>query len=233
MAKAKSRFAGSPSLDKEAKIIVVDDHPLVRKGLAELIEEDPSLTVVGETGSASDAMRMATQLQPDLMVVDISLEDMNGIELIKQIRAYSEQIKVLVSSMHDESLFAERALQAGAMGYLRKTEPPETLVVAIKTVLNGEVFLSTNMTNRMLQRIRGGEQPEESTSVEKLSDRELEVFQLIGQGLTTRDVAERLHLSPKTVETYREHIKEKLQLKNSTELIRHAVWWSLRSSGAV
>jgi len=234
MGKAQQRSGQSSerraSRGEAAKVMLVDDHPLVRRGLVQLVESEPGLDVCCDVGSAGEAIKACQQLSPDLVVIDISLGDMNGLELIKQLTSQHENLKVLVSSMHDESLFAERALHAGAMGYLNKSEAPERVLEAIWSILDGDVFLSTNMTSRMLQRMRRGEEPSEGTSIDKLSDRELEVFQMIGEGLTTREIASRLHLSPKTVETYREHIKEKLKLRNSNELVRQAVCWRLESS---
>lgn len=212
---------------KKWKILIVDDHPIVRRGLVELIEDEPDLVVSGEADDAGDALRMLDSDPPDLCLIDISLKGMNGLELIKQIKARNEEIKMLVSSMHDETLYAERALRAGAMGYINKNEATEMLVSAIRQALEGRVYLSNKMSERLLERVFLGQKKKETWSIDSLTDRELEVFELIGQGLTTRQIAARLHLSPKTVETYRDNIKSKLNLTTSSELVRHAVKWAL------
>lgn len=212
---------------KKWKILIVDDHPIVRRGLVELIEDESDMVVSGEADDAGDALRMLDNDPPDLMLIDISLKGMNGLELIKQVKARNEDIKMLVSSMHDETLYAERALRAGAMGYINKNEATEMLVSAIRQALEGRVYLSNKMSERLLERVFLGQKKRESWSIDSLTDRELEVFELIGQGLTTRQIAARLHLSPKTVETYRDNIKSKLNLSTSSELVRHAVKWAL------
>lgn len=209
-----------------ARILIVDDHPIVRQGLARMIAEEPDLEVCGEAEDASQALRQVTESKPDLVIIDISLKSGTGIELIKQIKARDEQVRMLVSSMHDESLFAERSLRAGAMGYINKQEAADKIIGAIRSVLQGKIYLSSQLTDRVLHRMIGGKHPEGSP-VEGLSDRELEVFELIGSGLTTRQIAAKLHLSPKTVETHRENIKKKLNLVNAIELTRYAVEWVL------
>jgi DNA-binding NarL/FixJ family response regulator len=217
------------SSTRTMRILIVDDHPIVRQGLALLIANEPDLEVCGEAADAAEAIQLLTTARPDLIVVDISLHSGNGIELIKQIKARDEHARMLVSSMHDEALFAERALRAGAMGYVNKAEATEKVLEAIRQVLRGKIYLSPRMTERMLCRAVGSEENLESSPIDTLSDRELEVFELIGQGLTTRQIANKLHLSPKTVETYRENIKSKLNLTNATELTRHAVQWTLEN----
>ena len=214
----------------KTRILIVDDHPIVRQGLSLLIANEPDLEVCGEAADSGEAVRQLTATRPDLIVVDISLHSGNGIELIKQIRSRDPNVKMLVSSMHDESLFAERALRAGAMGYINKAEATDKVVEAIRQVVRGKIYLSPRMTERMLCRAIGTEESLETSPIDNLSDRELEVFELIGQGLTTRQIANKLHLSPKTVETYRENIKSKLNLSNATELTRHAVQWTLENS---
>ena len=209
------------------KILIVDDHPIVRRGLVELIEEQSDLIVCGEADDAADALQMIDENPPDLLLVDISLKGMNGLELIKQLKSRDEDLKMLVSSMHDETLYAERALRAGAMGYINKNEATTTLVNAIRQALEGRVYLSNKMSERLLERVFLGQKKRDGWSIDTLTDRELEVFELIGQGLTTRQIAQRLHLSPKTVETYRDNIKSKLNLGTSSELVRHAVKWAL------
>jgi len=230
--RAKARKISRPSFDGGGKrVVIVDDHPLVRRGLAKLISDQSDLELIGEASDAGEAITLIADEKPDLVVIDISLSDMSGLELIKQVKARDPDVKMLVSSMHDESLYAERALRAGAMGYVNKSEAPDKVIDAIRTVLGGNMHLSSQMTDRMLRRVAHGDDVTESTSIDTLSDRELEVFDLIGEALTTREIAERLHLSPKTVETYREHIKDKLNLKNSNELVQHAVTWKLQQQG--
>ena len=208
------------------RILLVDDHPMVRRGIADVLNREKDLEVCGEAADVAEAMRELERTQPDLVLVDLTLKSGHGIELIEKIKAVDPRVKTLVSSMHDETLFAERVLQAGAMGYLTKQEPPETLLGAIRQVLRGEVYLSPRMTSRLLHRMAvGGSSTEDP--IKSLSNREIEVYEMIGQGLTIQQIAARLHLSPKTIETHREKIKQKLNLKNSTELNRRAVQWVL------
>jgi DNA-binding NarL/FixJ family response regulator len=207
----------------DVRILVVDDHPLVRRGLQQLIEDQPGWQVCGEADRMMDALHLARTTQPHLVVVDLSLKDGSGIELIKEIKSQSPEIRMLIVSNHDDSLYAERGLHAGASGYVNKLEAGDRLVDAIRQVLAGRVYLSPQMTDRLLSRALGAGGDPERSPIEKLTDRELEVFELIGRGMTTRQVAQQLHLSPKTIESYRESIKNKLSLRTSTELIRHAV----------
>jgi DNA-binding NarL/FixJ family response regulator len=211
---------------RKHKILLVDDHPLVRRGLADLIAGEPDLEVCGQASDVAEALEEVERTHPDLVVIDLTLKGGHGIDLIEKIKARSGQVRMLVSSMHDEMLFAERVLRAGAMGYVTKQESPETLLGAVRQVLRGEVYLSARMTSRLLHRVAAGGPPQESP-LEILSNRELQVFEMIGQGLTTLQIARRLELSPKTIETHREKIKQKLNLKNSAELSRRAVQWVL------
>jgi DNA-binding NarL/FixJ family response regulator len=223
MAKARRSNSASPSTQRRIKVFIVDDHPIVRHGLSQVIGQESEFEVCGEAAEASTAFRQIEETKPDLVIVDIMLRDASGLELIKQVKACNDQVKMLVTSMHDETLYAERALRAGAMGYLKKEEAVTKVIEAIRQVLKGKIYLSAAMADHFLHRaLRGGDEPERSP-IERLSDRELEVFELIGRGLTTRQIAERLHLSTKTIETHREHIKTKLQLKNNNELVRQAV----------
>jgi DNA-binding NarL/FixJ family response regulator len=217
----------SPSSPSVAKVLIVDDHPLVRRGLAELVSKEPDLQVTGEAAGASEALGQMQANRPDLVIIDLSLQEGSGLDLIKQIKAIDDSIKVLVSSMHDESLFAERSIRAGASGYIHKEEATEKVIEAIRYVLKGKVYLSEDMSERILHQFAGIEDLPPEGSISKLSNRELEVFGLIGQGLSTRQIAEKLHRSIKTIETYRESIKQKLNLRTSNELIRHAVQWEL------
>jgi DNA-binding NarL/FixJ family response regulator len=223
----RSEVNASAPAAQSARILIVDDHPVVRRGLAELIADEPDMEVFGEAATGAEALKCLDDLQPDVVIVDISLKDSHGIELIKQIKARDDQVKMLVWSMHDESLYAERALRAGAMGYLNKEEPIDRVIEAIRQVLRGHVHLSSKMVEKLLHRAVSGNEPHERSNIETLSDRELEVFELIGQGLTTREIAKKLHLSIKTIETYRENVKSKLDLKTGGELTRHAVQWAL------
>jgi DNA-binding NarL/FixJ family response regulator len=215
-----------PTNRQVARILIVDDHPIVRRGLAQLIAQEPDLDVCGEAADAPEAMQQVSATQPDLAVIDISLKSGNGIELVKQIKAVNDKVKMLVSSMHDESLYAERALRAGAKGFINKEEATTNIIEAIRQILRGKVYLSGRMTERVLQQVVNGD-PVEQSPVDSLSDRELEVFELIGQGLTTRQIANKLHLSVKTIETHRDNIKSKLHLKNGTQLTHRAVRWAV------
>jgi DNA-binding NarL/FixJ family response regulator len=238
MTKAKVRqvigeaVARQSAVKRMGRIMVVDDHPVVRHGLIEIINRSTDMEVIGQAGRASEAAQLIEQLRPDLVVIDISLEDGSGIELIKQIKSRHPEVRMLVNSMHDEKLYAERALRAGAMGYINKEQSMEQIVDAIRQVLKGRVYLSNAMSDRVLHRVISGgvEEEAERSPVQALSDRELEVFELMGKGLTTRQVAAKLHLSPKTVETHREHIKTKLKIVNNNQLLRHAVQWVLEGA---
>ncbi|MEM9702485.1 MAG: response regulator transcription factor [Planctomycetota bacterium] len=208
------------------RIYIADDHPVVRDGYSMLIRREPDLEVCGESGEGAEILRQIDALRPDLCLLDLSLKSGNGLELCKQIRSRFPNVRVLVVSMHDETLYAERVVRSGAGGYISKAEATHQLVHAIRQVLSGEVYLSQRMKERTVARSAGDLQGEGSL-LDKLSDRELEVFEQIGQGRTTREIAEKLSLSPKTIESYRENLKAKLNLANSTELTRHAVHWVL------
>jgi DNA-binding NarL/FixJ family response regulator len=207
------------------RVVIVDDHPVVRLGLRQLLENEPDLELCGEAEGAAEALSVIEETRPDLVVIDISLKNGSGLSLVKQITAQDRTIKTLVSSMHDEALFAERALRAGAMGFINKEEAIDQMVSAMRRVLAGSIYLSPGMTDRVLQSIARGELEGGKVTLEQLSDRELEVFELIGKGLTTRQAADHLNLSVKTIETYRENIKTKLNLENNNELICRAAQW--------
>lgn len=212
--------------DKGKKILIVDDHPIVRQGLRVLIDNEDGLMVSDDAEDASKAMEAIRKLEPDMAIVDISLNGKNGLELIKDIKIRSPHVAILALSMHDESLYAERALRAGARGYIMKEEAPENLCAAIHKVLNGQIYVSEQIATKMvLKSVRGGANTCTS-AIERLSDRELEVLNLIGQGHGTRQIAEKLYLSVKTIETYRAHIKEKLNLKDAVELLYYAIQWA-------
>jgi DNA-binding NarL/FixJ family response regulator len=204
----------------------VDDHPVTREGLARLINHEPDLEVCGEANTAARAISAIEASKPDLVVVDVSLgTGASGLELIKDLVARDLGLRMLALSTHDESLYAERALRAGAKGYVMKQAPTEQVMEAIRKVLTGEIFLSKAMNERMLQKMTGSSVVLLGSEIDQLSDRELEVYRLIGQGRGTRQIAAELHLSVSTVETYRTHIKEKLRLNGAPELVRHAVEW--------
>jgi DNA-binding NarL/FixJ family response regulator len=213
---------------RRAKVLIVDDHPVVRYGLLQMLSNEPDFEVCGEAASAQEALALVDQHKPDIAVVDISLKGTNGIELVKQIHAMRPEARILVSSMHDEKLFAERALRAGANGYINKQVAITEMVGAIRRVLSGKVYLSPPMTERMVERAARFDSDASRSVIQRLSDRELEVFSLLGDGMSTREVALRLNLSVKTIETHRAQIKRKLGLRNSTELIQRAVEWTLR-----
>ena len=207
------------------RIVIVDDHPLFRKGLEQLIQSDSTFAICGEAGNAADAMEVIRKLNPDLAIVDLSLPGANGIELIKNIRAEFSRLPVLVLSMHDESLYALRALRAGADGYVMKHEAMANVIQAIHEVFNGHPYLSPAMAAQVITQFAHRQAEGEVDAVERLSDRELEILELIGKGHEVRQIAKLLHLSPKTVETHRAHIKDKLDLKNSREVARFALQW--------
>ncbi|WP_299460631.1 response regulator transcription factor [uncultured Gimesia sp.] len=219
----------SHSNQQKTRIMIVDDHPIVREGYSRLIEREPDLQVCAEADSKIDAIKKVMQDPPDLIIVDLSLKDGSGLELIKDIKSQFKQIKMLTVSMHDENLFAERCIRAGALGFVNKQQAAEQLIKAIYRVLEGKVFLSSEITERMICRSIGSDNYTDQSPIESLSDRELEVFEQIGHGETTRKIAEKLNLSPKTVETYRENIKHKLNLENATELTRNAIQWVLEN----
>lgn len=207
-------------------IILIDDHPLMRKGLVRTIENEVDLNVVGQMDNAEDALGAIEDLEPDLAIVDISLPGMSGLEFIKHLESRAPDVQSLVVSRHDESLYAERCIRAGARGYLMKQEAGDVIVKAIRKVLNDRIFVSEDINERLLQSMaEGGRERVMQSPLEVLSDRELEVFELTGKGLSTRDIAERLHLSVKTVESYRARIKNKLNLDSANELMKHAVQW--------
>jgi DNA-binding NarL/FixJ family response regulator len=207
------------------RIVIVDDHPLFRKGLQEMIHSDGTFAVCGEAGTAAEAMEVVRKLHPDLVIVDLSLPGANGIELIKNIRAEFSRLPILVLSMHDESLYALRALRAGAEGYVMKHEAMANVIHAIREVFNGRPYLSPAMAAQVITKFAHRQGEGEVDAVERLSDRELEILELIGKGKDVREIARILHLSPKTVETHRSHIKDKLDLKNSREVARFALQW--------
>jgi len=209
----------------QKRILIVDDHPMMRTGLAQLIGSEDDLKVAAEVDNAGQAIDFVSKQKFDLALVDISLPDKNGLELIKDLRALNPDLPILVVSMHDEMIYAERVLRAGARGYIMKQEGGQKFLQAIRQVLSGQIFVSEKMSARILENISGGHSGSAASPVRRLSDREFEVFQLIGQGIGTKDIATRLHLSIKTVEVHRANIKQKLDLDTATELVRYAVRW--------
>lgn len=207
------------------RILIVDDHPLMRKGISQLISNEKDMVVCGEAEDAHKALTAIGATKCDVVILDISLGATSGIELLKNIKVRYPKLLVLVLSMHDETVYAQRALRAGAAGYIMKQEGAERIMVALRKILGGEVYLSERLGNKMLNTLVGGRTSLNGSPIEELSDRELEVFGLIGQGHGTRPIAEKLHLSVKTIESHRAHIKEKLDLKNATELVHHAIQW--------
>ncbi|MEX1011923.1 MAG: response regulator transcription factor [Balneolaceae bacterium] len=210
---------------KEFRVYIVDDHPLMRKGMAMTLQSEVDIDVCGQAETAEKAIGEIGSQKPDAVIVDISLPGMNGIELVKSLIHQLPHLKILVVSRHDEDLYAERAIRAGAKGYLMKLEAGDTLVTALRKVLNGGLWLSEEMGARMIMKMAGGKNSGTQDPIELLSDRELEVFEHIGRGDTTAEIGERLHISVKTVESYRARIKDKLQLDSGNALLHRAVKW--------
>lgn len=206
-------------------ILIVDDHPIFRHGLAQLINQEHDLEVCGEAEDYHSALTCVERLAPDLVIVDITLKNMSGIDLIKDLHRFYRTLPMLVISMHEESLYAERSLRAGARGYIMKQEASESVIDAIRQVLQGRIYASRDVTDRLLTRFVEGQHSTLESPVHALTDRELEVFRLIGEGLGLSEIADRLNLSAKTIGTYRERIKDKLGIKNATELLRYAMKW--------
>ena len=208
------------------KILIVDDHPVVRDGLTSLINHEDDLFVCGETGEAQKALKLISELKPDVVIVDITLGDSDGIELTKDIKARHAKLPVIVLSMHDESVYAERALHAGARAYLMKDTVSDRIITAIRTVLGGEVYVSDMMAKKLLRKLAGNHVDTINAPIDSLTDREFEVFRWIGQGHKNSRIAKRMHLSVKTIETYHSRIKEKLDLANAAELLQYAIKWA-------
>lgn len=211
---------------RKSRILIVDDHPIVRQGLAKLIEQESGLKICGEAEDAPQALERLSRSRADLAIVDLSLKGGSGLELVKKIRARFPRLPVLVLSMHEESLFAERVLKAGGLGYVMKQEAPAKLVTAIRRVLGGDIYVSDKVAERIVRSFVRGRPPKAASPLALLSDRELEVFQLIGRGLGTRQVAKALYLSARTVETYRRRLKQKLALRSAAELVHRAIEWT-------
>ncbi len=223
---------GGPGVGTQprTRILIVDDHAIVRRGLAQLLNGEHDLEVCAEAGTAPEAIRVAATAHPDLAIVDVSLRDESGLELIRDFRAQYPDMPVLVLSMHDERYYAQRALRTGAMGYIMKEEAPDTIIEAIRRVLSGRVYVSAHIADSMLAQLAGRKNDVSESPVTQLSNRELQVLQLIGKGLGTREVASRLNLSVKTVDNHRDRIKAKLGLKNANALVQFAIRWTLEGS---
>jgi DNA-binding NarL/FixJ family response regulator len=224
--------AGELTTKKKKTVLVVDDHPIVRQGLALLINQEVDLAVCGVAEEMHSGLRAIQAARPDIVILDISLNGPDGLEMLKNIRISSPRLPVLILSMHDESIYAERALRAGANGYIMKQEATEKVLVALRRILSGEIYVSDRVSNHMLQHYVRGANLAEHSSLAELTNRELEVFRLIGEGHGTRQIAEALHLSIKTVESYQAHIKEKLSLRTARELVQHAIQWNVTEKSA-
>ena len=223
--KADTPLKPAASTPARRRVLLVDDHPFMRAGLRQLIDRQPDLIVCGEASNPAEAFQQLARGVPDLILTDLTMPGRGGIEFLRDLRAAHEALPILVVSMHDEGVYAERALRAGARGYIMKEAGGENLLAAIRRVLGGEVYVSPRMSARILDAVSARRPRGSRSPIEQLTDREFEVFQLIGQGKSTRDIAAELHLSPKTVDVHRGHIKEKLGLRDVTALIRHAVRW--------
>jgi len=219
-------------MSDKARIFIVDDHPIVRQGLTQLISQETDLCVCGEAEGAPAALQAITKLRPDVVIVDISLKEGDGIDLIKSIRARHDDIRILVLSMHEEMFIVERALRAGASGYLPKQEASDKVLTAIRGILAGHLYVSESLSPKLMVRLLGGKSARGEDAIARLSDRELQVFQRIGEGMGTQEIAGAMNLSVKTIETYREHIKEKLGLKDARQLMQYAIRWNLTRQGS-
>lgn len=215
--------------NRTTRILIVDDHPIVREGLNSLLSKQPDFEICGEADDVAHALSLVAETKPHVVTIDISLKSGSGLELIRRITESDRSIKLVACSLYDETLYAERALNAGALGYVNKHEATRTIVKAIRQVLDGKVYLSDRMSERLAQRLIGKRGKVERPTVETLTDRELQVFQMIGNGLTTPEIARKLHLGIKTVETHRRRIKDKLKLKNTAQLARDAAQWVLEN----
>jgi DNA-binding NarL/FixJ family response regulator len=212
----------------KVRVLLVDDHPMIRQGLADLINDEPNMEICGEAGTCREGLELIATLKPNLAIIDISLGDGDGIVLIKDIRARSPQVHLLVLSMHDELVYAQRAIRAGAAGYVMKAEAAETVMAAIRCILAGKIYISVKVTNQMLRSIRAGYTADQSgkAPIERLTDRELQLLRLLGAGLKVREISRQLFISSKTVESHRVNIKRKLSLDTSAELLRFAIQYS-------
>jgi len=217
----KTKSAATPA---KKKVFIVDDHPITRLGLVETLNREPDLTVCGQAGTAREAIEAIGRLKPDVLLMDLTLPDKEGLEFIKDLQALHPELPVLVCSMHDEAFYASRVLRAGGRGYVMKSEGPEKIVAALRTVLDGQIALSPQMSARLLEAY-SGKRKGSGVPEDKLTDRELEVLRLFGEGWSTEEIGQKLHLSPKTVDVHRGKIKEKLGLPTTPEFLRFAIRW--------
>lgn len=224
MTPPKHKNAHSPEVSGNG-VFIVDDHPIIRYGLSQLIEQEASLRLAGESADPRKAIEQMEATQPAVAIIDISMKGMNGIELIRQLRDRLPHLRILVFSIHDERIYAERVLAAGAKGYVMKGAGMANLLEAIHRILEGGIFISPELERKLLEKLVGGRNQVSGSPIEALSNRELEIYQLIGEGLSTRQIAKQLHVSVKTVETHRAHIMSKLGLEHSAQLVQHAIHW--------
>jgi DNA-binding NarL/FixJ family response regulator len=223
--------SGSARQKKSTRILLVDDHPLVRESLRRIIQQQPDLSVCGETDNGSRALELVAETNPHLVILDLTLKDSHGLELIKNLSDSYPRVQCLVFSMHEETLHAERAIRAGARGYVAKEEPIAKILLAIRKVLSGEIYWSEKAASWVASQIASRPRPSSNLSVDLLTDRELQVFELMGEGQSTRQIASMLHIDTSTVETYRARIKEKLNLKSSSELLQYAIRFQMLPKG--
>ena len=232
---SRSATSPPPSLSHRIRVVVVDDHPAIREAIADTIRAQPGMELCGLAGSASEAFTLTREVQPDVAVIDISLGDAHGLDLVQNLRAQHPHLEVVVFSMYDEEVYAERAIRAGARGYVMKSEPTQSVAEAIRAAAQGEIYLNRRAASRILQKVAGGGRgraEETAPGLEELTDREMAVFQMLGQGRPTEEIAERLNLSRKTVETYRRRAKEKLGFETVTELLQFAIRWEQSAPGS-
>jgi DNA-binding NarL/FixJ family response regulator len=207
------------------RVLIVEDHEIMRQGLSTLVEQEEDLCVCGEAEDASAALEAAEQLEPDVIVLDLSLRDSNGLDLIKDLRLRKPDLPIIVLTMHDESFYAERALRSGARGYVTKSEASSRIIEGIREVLSGGVYVSEKMASRMVRKMVTGGSMGQGYPIDTLTDREFEIFEMIGRGLPVREIAKRLHLSVRTVEAHRDHMRKKLNLESANDLLRYATQW--------
>lgn len=208
------------------QVFLVDDHPAIREAVADTISQTMDMDMCGETGSSDEAFRLIEKKKPDIAIIDISLDDAHGLDLVQNVRAQYPDVKMIVFSMYDENVYAERAIRAGASGYLMKSEPTQTMLKAIRRVHEGEVYLSRRMSARILNKVATGRSSEPSFAIDELTDREMAVFQMLGEGYSIQEIQDRLNLTRKTIETYRRRAKEKLGFDTVSELLQYAVQWT-------
>ena len=229
--RAKNTSESHNQLSGRIRILIVDDHPLVRESLKRIIQQQPDLEVCGETDNGSQALELVAETKPHLVILDLTLKDSHGLELIKNLNDSYPKVLCLVFSMHEETLHAERVIRAGARGYVAKEEPPAKILLAIRKVLNGEIYWSEKAASWVASQIASRPRPSSNFSVDLLTDRELQVFELMGGGQNTRQIAAMLHIDASTVETYRARIKEKLNLKSTSELLQYAIRFQMLPKG--